>query len=60
MADESKKEVTTQLTITALRSKLCAMAGMAMLMEEIRKVPMKEVTMTTVTRDMSFLFHSMS
>jgi hypothetical protein len=58
MAVERRKEVITQLTMTALSPKLWVMAGRAMLMEEIRKVPINEVTITTVISDICLLFHS--
>jgi hypothetical protein len=54
MAVASKKEVTTQLNVTASSAKLFSMAGNAMLMDEIRKVPINEVMATIATIDICF------
>lgn len=43
MAVESKNDVTTQLSITASIPSDFSMEGKAILMDEIRKVPIKEV-----------------
>src|SRR5690554_831657 len=49
MAVVSKKPVTIQLKATACIENSASMAGSAMLMEEMRKVPIKEV-MATMAR----------
>jgi hypothetical protein len=58
IAVESRKEVTIQLSDTAFRLKSSPIAGSAILIEEIRNVPIKEVTATTAIRDICRLFHS--
>lgn len=50
-AMDSKKAVTTQLRVTASNPKLFSMAGNAILMDEMRNVPMKDVVATMASMD---------
>jgi len=49
IAVAKRNEVITQLRVTASRLKLFSIAGKAMFIEEMRNVPIKEVTATTAT-----------
>ena len=55
MAVASRKEVTSQLNVTASRLKLFSMAGNAIFTDEIRKVPINEVTATIARIEICFL-----
>lgn len=57
MAVASKKEVTTQLRLIALRRKLFSIAGKAILIEEIRKVAIKDVIATIIIMRACFFVH---
>jgi hypothetical protein len=57
MAMVSKNAVTTQLRVTASSPKLFSISGSAILIEDMRKVPIKEVIATMTKIDICFLFH---
>jgi hypothetical protein len=50
MAEESKNAVTIQLNCKELSSKVSAIEGKAIFIEEIKKVPIKEVTETVINK----------
>ena len=60
IAVASRKEVTTQLRVTAPSEKLFSMAGNAIFTDEIRNVPINEVTATMAKIDSCFLLHSIT
>jgi len=53
-----RKEVTTQLSVTAFSWKLFSIAGRAIFTEEMRKVPINEVMATMASIEICFLVQS--
>jgi len=51
MAMERRKAVITQLSVTASNSKLFSISGSAILMDEIKNVPINEVVATMASMD---------
>jgi hypothetical protein len=54
MAVASKKEVITQLNVTAFNPKLFSIAGKAIFTDEIKKVPINEVMATMAKMEICF------
>jgi hypothetical protein len=60
MAVASKNEVITQLKVTAFSEKLFSIAGNAMFTDDIKKVPINEVTATIARIENCFFVHSIN